>query len=407
MVVDESVVPEILSLLEPQDFASPSCREVFQAVRDLRERGEPVDLVTVSSLLKGVSAADVAVWAETALPSQAVRHAEIVKRAASNRALRSALLAAAEALDGPGLDGSEAVAELARKLSAYQASAGRSGFEPVSAALTKALKEIEREDTRPALVPTGFAALDGRLGGVRRGELWIVAGRPGMGKTALSQAIALNVAEHGHGVAFVTAEMSAAQLAQRMLARETKIENRDLRRGKLAEHEIWAVVDAAQRLGKLPLHLLEVERTWSRITAQIRALKLKLPELALIVVDYVGLLKVPSTRERYLELGTISADAKALALELDVAVILVSQLNRDPESRDDKRPRLSDLRESGNLEQDADVVALLFRPGYYERTADPKLCEIDIVKNRHGPTGLVRLIFDPATVSFSDEVQAC
>jgi replicative DNA helicase len=197
--------------------------------------------------------------------------------------------------------------------------------------------------------------------------------------------------------------MPAAQIGVRIISSETGIENRDLRRGRIAEIDFSRIVHLSGRINPLPFWFLDSDRSWQRLLAKIRALKLKQPELALVIIDYVGLIKTPGDRERYLELGQISSEAKELAMALNIGVILCSQLNRAVESRNDKRPQLSDLRESGNLEQDSDLVMLLFRPGYYDADFKPRdLLYLDIAKNRNGATGLIKLKFDERTVSFHD-----
>jgi replicative DNA helicase len=238
---------------------------------------------------------------------------------------------------------------------------------------------------------------------MRPGEEIIIAGRPGMGKTALGNTIAIGTARAGFGVAFISLESKAETLGQRIIASVTGIENRDLRRAHLSPVEIQNVIESAGELGKLPIHFLDSERSWERIKARIRTIKYKEPGIALVILDYIGLVQVPGSRERYLELGRISSDAKALAMELNVVFVLLSQLNREVESRDNKRPRLSDLRESGNLEQDADIVGLLFRESYYDDEFRPRnLAELNIAKNRDGATGTIKLAFDEKTVSFTD-----
>jgi replicative DNA helicase len=224
-----------------------------------------------------------------------------------------------------------------------------------------------------------------------------------MGKSGFAQAIGLNASKRGYPVAFVSAEMPASQIGVRIISSETGIENRDLRRGRIQDREFGRIVEATSRVNPLPLWLLDSDRSWPRLLAKIRALKLKHPKLALVIVDYIGLLQTPGDRERYLELGQISSEAKELAMALDIGVILCSQLNRAVESRNDKRTQLSDLRESGNLEQDSDLVMLLFRPSYYDADFKPReLVYLDVAKNRNGATGVLKLHFDERTVSFTD-----
>ena len=228
-----------------------------------------------------------------------------------------------------------------------------------------------------------------------------------MGKTALAVTMALGAAERGYGIYFVSAESPNNKLALRMLAKASGLENRNLRRGQVSDAEITCVIKGASGLNGLPFWLLDRERSWDRIKARIRGLKLREQRLALVVIDYVGLLSAPVPKgERYLELGKISSEAKGLAMELNLGILLLSQLNREVENRPDKKPRLSDLRESGCLEQDADVVGLLYRDAYYNPVVQFRdLAELDIAKNRDGATGIVKLKFREETTSFHDWVE--
>lgn len=281
------------------------------------------------------------------------------------------------------------------------------GFVHVGAVMIETVKCIEAAHDKSVTVsgiPTGFHELDSRLGGIHPGELWVPAGRPGMGKTAFAADIAMGAAKRGYSVCFVSLEMENARVGQRLLSGATKIENRNLRRGFLLDRDFPLIAAESGNIGKLPLWLLDSDRQWDRIKSKIRSLKLREQNLSLAVIDYVGLISAPVRNgERYLEVGRISAEAKRLALDLHIGVVLLSQLNRDVESRADKRPQLSDLRESGSLEQDADVVCFLYRDAYYNReTKFRDLAELNVAKNRDGVTGMLRLRFNEQTVSFSD-----
>jgi len=295
--------------------------------------------------------------------------------------------------------------ELVSALSRLGQSAPR-GFRHLSEIAPSALAEIEAayEGKNPCVgIPSGLGAFDARIGGFPRGGLTVLAGRPSMGKTALATAAGLGAAHRGYPVGFVTIESPAKRIFTRMLSATTGIENRNILRGTLEDREITAVVSATGKLSSLPIWPLEGERRWDNIAARIRGLKLSEPKLAAVFVDYIGLVSAPvKGDQRYLELGRITAEAKTLAVELDLAMILLSQLNRGVEGREDKRPRLSDLRESGCIEQDADIVGLLYRPGYYSENEPPTLAELDIAKNRDGATGVIKLEFREKTASFHD-----
>lgn len=408
MLVDPTVISDVASILAPTDFYFPSHQKIFEVILALCDRGEAVDLVTVDGFLRAsgsqISAADIGGMAEQAVSSHVETHSRAVKDKSERRKLLEAMRRANEELYT-----SEDPLSIAGRLSSYLSqlqNGGPKGFLHVSQATVSAVKEIEKAKERGSLVtgiPTGLHHLDERTGGIHPGELWIIAGRPSMGKTAMAITIARGAAQQEYGVGLITAETPAPRIVQRLLAGATGIENRNLRRGNLTDIEITAIVREARRISELPLWLLEYDRSWERIKAKLRALKLKEPTLQLAMVDYIGLLSLPRTErraERYLELGLISAEAKDLAMDLNMGVILLSQLNREA---DGKRPQLSHLRESGNLEQDADVVGLLYRPSYYDSTFRPRdLAELDIAKNRDGATGSVKLRFVAETVSFSD-----
>jgi replicative DNA helicase len=282
--------------------------------------------------------------------------------------------------------------------------------------------------------------VDKLLGGLHRSDLIILAGRPSMGKTALATNIAFHaakqyrggrdetgafVAEDGAVVGFFSLEMSAEQLATRLLAEEAGIPSEKIRRGDLKDRDFQRVVEASTELSRIPLYIDDTPAlSISAIRTRARRLK-RQHGLGLIVIDYLQLATpTPGTRydSRVLEISEITRGLKALAKELNVPVIALSQLSRAVEQRDDKRPQLADLRESGSIEQDADVVAFIFREEYYIRRREPKegtdlhakwqqemnqvynLAELIVAKQRHGPIGKVLLHFDGSTTKFSDHV---
>lgn len=406
-IIDNTVIPEVEAVLDPADFYFPSHHKIFDAILILSQQGQPVDLITVSDFLKGtISAADIAAMVENALPSHVEAHARAVKETAHKRKLTEAMRQADEDLCFSADDCLAIAGRLSSTLSHLQ-NGGPKGFAHVSQVMTAAFKQIElAQEGSITGIPTGLTDLDRRIGGIQPGETWIIAGRPSMGKTALAVTIARGSAQRD-GVAFVTVESPAPKIGQRLLSEMSGIENRDLRRGRISTDQVKELVEKAAVIGNLPMWFLDSERSWDRIKANLRALKLREPRVALALVDYIGLLSAPVPRgERYLELGRISSEAKGLAMELEIGVVLLSQLNREVEGREDKRPRLSDLRESGCLEQDADVVALLYRDSYYNERAWPRqLSELNIAKNRDGATGVIKLRFNEETVSFSDWVE--
>ena len=276
-------------------------------------------------------------------------------------------------------------------------------------------------------VPTGLRDLDDRLGGLHKSDLVIIAGRPSMGKTALATNIAFNAAqklqESGKksSVAFFSLEMSSEQLSTRILAEQSRIKSNDIRRGRISEEQFDKFIETSKNISELPLFIDETPAiSIAALSNRARRIK-RIHNLDLIVIDYIQLMRAVNTKDgRVQEISEITQGLKALAKELSVPVLALSQLSRAVEQRDDKKPQLSDLRESGSIEQDADVVMFVFREAYYIERKEPQpntvehaewqskmndvanRAEIIIGKQRHGPTGNVFLEFEPMFTRFKD-----
>ena len=277
-------------------------------------------------------------------------------------------------------------------------------------------------------VPTGLTELDARLGGMHKQDLIIIAGRPSMGKTALATNIAFNAAKNiekkgsKSTVAFFSLEMSSEQLSTRILSEQSRIRSNDIRRGKVSEKEFEQFIETSKNIFELPLYIDETPAiTISAISNRARRIK-RLFGLELIVVDYIQLMRSSGLKDynRVQEISEITQGLKALAKELDVPVLALSQLSRAVEQRDDKKPQLADLRESGSIEQDADVVMFVYREAYYLERKEPtlgsiehaewqqkmdeisRLAEIMIGKQRHGPTGNIKVEFEAMYTKFKD-----
>jgi replicative DNA helicase len=255
-------------------------------------------------------------------------------------------------------------------------------------------------------VPSGFRDLDRITSGFQDGNLIIVAARPGMGKSALGLGIAANVAvRHARPVALFTLEMSKAEVTQRMMCSEAKVELHRLRTGRLASDDWPRLTTACDRLAKAPIYVDDTGSiTMLDIRSKVRRLKSKHPDLGLIVVDYLQLMTSGTSAEnRVQEVSQISRALKILARDIDIPVVAMSQLSRAVEQRHDKRPILSDLRESGSLEQDADIVCFIYRDDYYnEDSPDPGVAEVIVGKHRNGPTDKVKLSFISQYAKFAD-----
>ena len=276
-------------------------------------------------------------------------------------------------------------------------------------------------------VPTGLIDLDYRLGGLHKSDLLIIAGRPSMGKTALATNIAFNAAKKIQNdgrkstIAFFSLEMSSEQLSTRILAEQSRIKSNDIRRGKISDEQFDKFIEISKNISELPLYIDETPAiSIAALSNRARRIK-RLYGLDMVVVDYIQLMKASNFREgRVQEISEITQGLKALAKELSVPVLALSQLSRAVEHRDDKKPQLSDLRESGSIEQDADVVMFVYREAYYLQGKEPRpatvehaewqakmndishLAEIIIGKQRHGPTGNVMLEFEAMFTKFKD-----
>ena len=276
-------------------------------------------------------------------------------------------------------------------------------------------------------VPTGLTDLDDRLGGLHKSDLLIIAGRPSMGKTALATNIAFNAAkkiqEDGRKstIAFFSLEMSSEQLSTRILAEQAKIKSNDIRRGRISEDQFDKFIETSKNISELPLYIDETPAiTIASLSNRARRIK-RLYGLDMVVVDYIQLMRAANFKDgRVQEISEITQGLKALAKELSVPVLALSQLSRAVEQRDDKKPQLSDLRESGSIEQDADVVMFVFRQAYYLERKEPQpgtvdhaewqskmndvanRAEVIIGKQRHGPTGNVFLEFEAMFTKFKD-----
>ncbi len=276
-------------------------------------------------------------------------------------------------------------------------------------------------------VPTGLRDLDDRLGGLHKSDLIIIAGRPAMGKTALATNIAFNAAQKLQDsgkkscIAFFSLEMSSEQLSTRILAEQSRIKSNDIRRGRISEDQFDKFIETSKNISELPLFIDETPAiTIAALSNRARRIK-RLEGLDMIVVDYIQLMRASNYREgRVQEISEITQGLKALAKELSVPIVALSQLSRAVEQRDEKKPQLSDLRESGSIEQDADVVMFVYRESYYLKSKEPRpatvehaewqakmnevshLAELIIGKQRHGPTGNITLEFEEMFTKFKD-----
>jgi replicative DNA helicase len=408
-------------VLQPRDFFRDAHRRIFEKMVQLSERNEAIDLVTLKEALTRTRELDEVGGPAyiTALVDGLPRatnveyYARIVKEKATLRSLIFAsnkiLASAYDAEDDPDviLDGAE------QAIFSIAENRVREGFMSMRDLAHKSFETIEQAHARKELitgVPSGFRELDEITSGFQRGDLIIVAARPSVGKTALVLNVAQYVGTKEHDgrkrtVGIFSLEMSKEQLFLRMLTSEARIDGHRLRTGHILEKQ-WGPLSHA--LGTLSETKIYIDDTPGIGVLEMRAKSRRLMaehNLDLLVIDYVQLMQGRGRFDsRVLELGSISRSLKGLAKELHIPVIVISQLSRAPEARSDHRPMLSDLRESGALEQDADVVVLLFRADQYPdaKPEEQGIAELNVAKQRNGPTGLIRLAFIREQTRFAD-----
>ena len=416
LLLDNSAWDKIADLVGEGDFYRHDHRLIYRHINKLVEHAKPADVITVAESLENsaklVDAGGLAYLGALAqnTPSAANirRYAEIVRERAVLRSLAEVGSDIAEnALNPSGRSVAELLdaAEAQVFKIAEAGSRGKQGFIEIQPLLTQVVERIDmlfqRENPNDVTgIPTGFSDLDEKTSGLQAGDLIIVAGRPSMGKTAFSINIAENVALHtGLPVAVFSMEMAGAQLVTRMLGSIGRLDQHRVRTGRLQDEDWQKLTYAVGKLNDAPIHIDEsAALTVLDLRARARRLHRQCGKLGLIVIDYLQLMsgsgKGGGGENRATEISEISRGLKALAKELDVPVIALSQLNRSLEQRPNKRPVMSDLRESGAIEQDADLILFIYRDEVYNPdTPDKGSAEIIIGKQRNGPIGTVRMTF--------------
>lgn len=415
LLIDPDAIFEVASFLKPEAFYREQNRWIYQAILDLSERREPVDLITLTDELRrreqlaelGGEATIISLINTVPTSINARSYGQIIEAAA----LRRRMIAAASTIANLAYDQDENVnvvidrAEQALfSISEKRTTRDLVPVKQIAATYLDRIEELHARGDDVIGVPTSFTDLDKLLGGLNRSDLIIVAARPGMGKTALQLAIAQAAARRfDKRVAIFSLEMSNEQLVQRMIAAETRIDSQRLRRGDLYEQE-WPIFYEA--VGRISECQLFIDDTPSITPMQLRTKARRLYAehgLDIIMIDYLQLMQAEySQNNRVQEISEISRSLKGLARELDIPVVAASQLSRAVEQRQDKRPQLSDLRDSGSIEQDADVVIFIYRDEYYHpETSDrPNIAEVSVAKHRNGPTAVVDLYWHGQLATF-------
>lgn len=413
IMIKPSALNELISTIAPDDFYSERHRRIYRAMLKLFDKNQPIDLVAMTAgltdgkQLEAVGGAGYLVELVNLVPSASnlKYYGEIVKKKAQLRRL----IDSAERLSELGYreeEELESIFEKAEKTIFGLVNFSKKAFVSIKDTLVEAWERFENlHKTSDSLrgVPTGFKGLDERLSGLQKSDLIILAARPSMGKTSLALDIARQVAKRNIPVCIFSLEMSSQQLVDRLIAAESHVDSWKLRTGRLtADDEFSRIRDALDTLAKAPIFIDDdPSNNISKMKSVARRLKNE-HNLGLIVVDYLQLM-IPRRESDSLvqQVTEISRSLKGLARELDIPLLALSQLNRAVEQRGGK-PRLSDLRDSGSIEQDADVVMFIHRDDKYNEDSDKKnIAEILIEKHRNGPTGMVELYFDEKRVSFS------
>ena len=443
ILVNNDILDEVSVIVGSNMFYDPAHIKIYEVIENLNNKGMIANPITLKNyfekdnMLQDVGGTEylVKLTRFSSSTKQAVDYAKIIHE----MYLRRELILISDKLSSDSTNANDQNQNAENIIESTEKSlfdlAERGSFSQSFLKFNKALDQtIEmatlamQNDQGLVGVPTGLSELDQKLGGLHKSDLIILAGRPSMGKTALATNIAFNAAqnisnrEEKSSVAFFSLEMSSEQLSTRILSEQAKIKSDDIRRGKVTEEEINRYIETSRNIYNLPLYIDETPAiTIATLSNRARRIK-RLFGLSLVVVDYIQLMRssISKNEGRVQEISEITQGLKALAKELSVPVLALSQLSRAVEQRDDKLPQLSDLRESGSIEQDADVVMFVYRESYYLERKQPKLGSIehaewqskmndvnglaDIIlgKQRHGPTGTIKVEFEGIYTKFKD-----
>ncbi|MEL4893976.1 replicative DNA helicase [Crocosphaera sp. Alani8] len=414
ILLDSEAMGRVVDLISPEAFYVQSHKEIYQASLRLYGQGQPTDFLTVKSSLEDYGLLEQVGGLNklTQLLDRTVSAVNIDRYAAlvMDKYLRRQLIAAGHEIVDLGFETSQELEivldESEKKIFALTQKRPQEGLIPISDTIIKTFNELEKlqEETSLPGIESGFYDLDAMTGGLQRSDLIIIAGRPSMGKTAFGLGMAANIAKKFNlPVAMFSLEMSKEQLSMRLLAAEAGIESNRLRSGRFVQNDVEKISIAIGTLSNLPIYIDDAANiTVTQIRSQVRRLLAeKKGEFGLVLIDYLQLMEGAGSENRVQELSKITRSLKGLAREIKAPVIALSQLSRAVESRNNKRPMMSDLRESGAIEQDADLIMMLYRDEYYNPdTVDRGVAEIILTKHRNGPTGTVRLLFQAELTKF-------
>jgi replicative DNA helicase len=425
LLLDDERVAEVADLLRPEDFYDRRHGKIFEGILRLAERNTPVNFVSLGETMRAAASFDevggapflVQLAQEVTSSAHALHHAHIVADTAALRGLiheATAIITQAFETRADGEAVKQVMDESEQRIFQLARREGAKGPEPMASAIKETFRRIEASAHREGLtgITSGYLDLDQLMCGLQAGDLIVLAARPSMGKTAL----ALNMLEHAAMsqpewlqrkpvVLLFTLEMGRQSIVSRMLCTRARVDAHRIRSGRISSDLMHELTTAADEFSRTSIFIDDTSAL-SMMSLRSRARRQKARTgLDLVVVDYLQLLSFPKSESRQQEISNISRSLKALARELEVPVIALAQLSRQVELRDPPRPQLADLRESGSIEQDADVVLLLYRPEYYPAQRDEEnkgVAEVIIAKQRNGPTGTVRLQFFESTMRFEN-----
>ena len=418
ILLDNSVMSLVLEIVKPEDFYTPINAEIYNACIKLNSAGHPIDVATVMFAVKdtewfrdnGVTYV-MDLVGQTPSSCNCVYYAKIIRNDALRRKLNTFANQLLVKTSSPVIDSFELASNVIQELSEISSSVSESNYCDLREAMRKACAQIEKTVQNNGKLPgvsTGFVDLDTFLGGLRNGSLTIIAARPAMGKTAFVLNILQNLCIREKQPALMFShEMTDVELAMRIMSSESKISGSDIRIGNLKPKEWDDLLNTVESCSDVPLFIDETSSlTIAALQERAKRIK-KVKDIKLVVVDYLQLLSSSSSKasNREQEISDVARGLKHLAKDISCPVIALAQLNRSVESRAEKRPILSDLRESGSIEQDADNVLFIHRPGYYNKNEKQDVAEIIVAKQRSGPTGIVHLKWIGRLTQFTDEIK--
>jgi replicative DNA helicase len=407
LIIDPNALVRVVDLLTPGMFAIAEHQLIYRSVLALYEQGTSLDLLTLTSwlgdrgLLESVGLNRIVKIVDSTVSSVNVdQYALLVREAFRKRQIINLGAKIAELGYDRFLSSSEAIEVIQEEVFSLLRDDTKKEFVSAEEGILEVFELLEKRCENPdeSGLKTGYYDLDELSGGFSPSDLVIVAGRPSMGKTAFSTALATVIASRYQiPVAIFSLEMSVSQLLERILSKESGIHHSKIRQGNIAKEDWHPIMVGIGNVSKIPIFIDDsASPTLSEMKSKLLRLKIEQGGLGVVVIDYLQLMS-----NDVKEISQITRGLKVLARELEVTIILLSQLNRQVESRTNKRPMMSDLRDSGSIEQDADLVMMVYRDEYYNPDSpDRGIMEVNLVKHRNGPTGVVKLIFDPAVSAF-------